>query len=193
MLCCAFNSNNKKLFLGDVKKNLSRKSYSLSKRKSPQSKKLKAKSLFIDYLLSTYLDTRKQCRTMSAIVACFVVSSPFARHVQCLLWGLCTLQGSQTARQWKRPPVWGPGLGWCSRWMNLWLPARLRLVFAVWGSSSVRRGRRGRAGRRETRSQRPGWRLETERRAEVWCGPPPGGHSSGSSRSLGCISVVRGQ
>lgn len=59
MLCCAFNSNSKKIFLGDVKKNLLQKSYSLSKRKTPQSKKLKAKSLFVGYLYLIYLFRHK--------------------------------------------------------------------------------------------------------------------------------------
>lgn len=80
MLCYAFISNSK-TFLGDVKKNLLQKSHSLSNSKNPQIKERNAKASSLAVcILCTYVDTRKQCRAMSAPVACFVVSSPFAKH-----------------------------------------------------------------------------------------------------------------
>lgn len=110
-----------------------------------------------------------------------------------LIQQLCTLQDFLMACQWKLPLAWGLGLEWCIHWMKLWLPLRLPLVWILWGLCSGCRGPGGRRGQQRMGSQMPGWRLERERRVEVWCGPLLGGHSSGSCHLLGCISVVRRQ
>lgn len=117
-----------------------------------------------------------------------LIKHPWFIHLQHPFQRLRTLQDSLTARRGKRPPAWGRGWEWCIRCIRLWLPVSLP---PVW--TPRRSGCRGPGGRIVgVECRMPGWRSERGRRVWVSCGRLPGGHSSGSCRWLGCISVARG-
>lgn len=94
---------------------------------------------------------------------------------------------------WKLPLVWGLGWEWCTRCMKLRPPVRLPLVRRLRGSGLGCKGLGGWRGQRGSEGRRLRWQLERARTAWVWCAPRRGGHSSGSCRWLGSISVVRGE